>query len=184
MKVFLKVALTIILCFYLIILSNLILFKYYTIADIINHFAFKSEGVNWNAHNFIPLKTIIYYLFLADINFNIRIDNLVGNIIGFAPFGFLLPLLSTRFLSFKKVTVATFCLSLSFELLQLTFRFGSFDVDDLILNTLGGMLGYLPIKLFHLFISYKQRKQDSNRIGSPSPRKAFRFNILEGRSND
>ena len=86
--------------------------------------------------NFIPFKTIIYYLFLADINLNIRVENLVGNMIGFSPFGFILPLFSKKFRSFKRVVIATICLSLTFELIQLVFKFGSFDVDDLILNTL------------------------------------------------
>ena len=41
------------------------------------------------------------------------------------------------------VICLTFLLSLSFETLQLIFKVGSFDVDDLLLNTIGGMLGYL-----------------------------------------
>ena len=36
-------------------------------------------------------------------------------------------------------------------------RFGSFDVDDLILNTLGGIIGYLPIKLLHILINYEKK---------------------------
>ncbi|MDX1807277.1 MAG: VanZ family protein, partial [Paenisporosarcina sp.] len=143
--------------FYLIILSKFILFKYLTIPDVINHITFNNDGYYWNSHNFIPLKTITYYLFLAnDINFNIRIENLTGNVIGFIPFGFLLPLLLNKFHSFKKIGLATFCLSLIFELLQLIFRIGSFDVDDLILNTLGGMIGYLPIKLFGMYIKHRR----------------------------
>ncbi|MFJ5715983.1 VanZ family protein [Neobacillus sp. NPDC093127] len=140
---------------YLSILTKLILFKYLPLEVIISNFTFKSnDEYSWYfTHNFIPFKTIIYYLFLADINLNIRIVNLVGNIIGFAPFGFIVPLLSKRFLSLKNVTIATACLSLLFELTQLVFKFGSFDVDDLILNTLGGMLGYLPIKLIWVFIN-------------------------------
>ncbi|MBS4192765.1 VanZ family protein [Bacillus sp. FJAT-49705] len=162
MKIFVKVGLTLLLCLYLIILSKLILFKYLPMQEIINHFTFSYSAPYWNSHNFIPFKTIIFYLFLADININIRVDNLIGNIIGFIPFGFILPLLSKRLLSFKKITISTFCLSLTFELLQLLFHFGSFDVDDLILNTLGGVLGYLPIKLIYSFINYKQGQQKNS----------------------
>lgn len=53
----------------------------------------------------------------------------------------------------KKVTIYTFLLSLFFELTQLTGLYfiyprgyRLFDVDDLILNTLGGVLGFLLIK--------------------------------------
>ena len=151
-----------VLCFYLLILTKLILFKYFTIQDIIKHFTFSYERNFWIGNNFIPFKTITYYLFLAnDINFNIRVENLTGNIIGFVPFGFILPLLTSKFHSFKKVTMATFYLSLTFELLQLIFKFGSFDVDDLILNTLGGMIGYIPIKLVSMYINRRQGQQKS-----------------------
>ena len=162
MKIVMKLGLTIALCFYLLILSKLILFKYLTIPDIIGHFTFSYEGAYWNSHNFIPFKTITYYLFLAnDINFNIRVENLTGNIIGFVPFGLIL-LLSSKFHSFKKVTIATFCLKMTFELLQLIFRFGSFDVlTYLILNTIGGMIGYIPIKLASMYLKQRRGEQKS-----------------------
>ncbi|MFF2447500.1 VanZ family protein [Neobacillus sp. NPDC058068] len=158
MRIFSKVVLIILLCLYLSILTKLILFKHLPLEIIISNFTFKSnDDFSWYyTSNFIPFKTIIYYLFLADINLNIRIENLGGNVIGFAPFGFIIPLLSKKFLSFKNVAIATACLSLLFELTQLIFKFGSFDVDDLILNTLGGMLGYVPIKLIRLLINQKQ----------------------------
>ena len=38
-------------------------------------------------------------------------------------------------------------MSLTVEILQLVFRVGTFDVDDLILNTLGGIIGYLLLIL-------------------------------------
>ncbi|WP_045519491.1 VanZ family protein [Neobacillus niacini] len=147
MKIILKMTLLLILCLYLAILSKLILFKYIPLSEIINHFNFTYDEYHWRSNNFVPFKTIYFYLYLADINLNIRIENLVGNIIGFVPFGFILPLLAKKFQKLSAVTVSTFCLSLTFELLQLVFEFGSFDVDDLILNTIGGLLGYLPIKL-------------------------------------
>ena len=72
-----------------------------------------------------------------------KYDNIGGNIIGFIPFGILLPVL---FLSLRKIwkTVFTvFCISLLFETTQLLTGLGVFDVDDLILNTAGGLLGYI-----------------------------------------
>jgi len=67
------------------------------------------------------------------------------------------PLLFSKFYRFKKIALATFCLSLTFELLQLIFKFGSFDVDDLILNTVGGVVGYIPVMLV---IKYKEKRQE------------------------
>lgn len=146
-------------CLYLIILSKQILFKFLPLQVIVDHITLNFEGETfWHSHNFIPFKTISYYLFTAaDMNFSIRIVNLAGNVIGFMPFGFLMPLLSRKFLNLKVIILATFCLSLAFELIQLIFRFGSFDVDDLILNTFGGVLGYLFIFLILKFI-FNNRK--------------------------
>jgi glycopeptide antibiotics resistance protein len=162
MKIIFKMTLFLILCLYLAILSKLILFKYIPLSEIINHFNFTYDEYHWRSNNFVPFKTINFYLFLADINLNIRIENLAGNIIGFMPFGFILPLLARKFQKLSTVTLATFCLSLTFELLQLIFEFGSFDVDDLILNTIGGILGYLPIRLVILFTHLKKKKVNGN----------------------
>lgn len=164
MRFFIKAVIFVAFIFYILVLSKLILFKYLTIPDIINHFTFNFDDLYLNSHNFIPFNTIIYYLFLANINFNIRVENLVGNIVGFVPFGFMLPLLSKRFHSFKNMAIITFCLSLVFELVQFIFRFGSFDVDDLILNTLGGVIGYVVIYVFFIFIKYIKQKKVSERI--------------------
>lgn len=153
-----KFALLLILCLYLAILTKLILFKYIPLSEIINHFNFTYDQYLWRSNNFVPFKTIYFYLFLADINLNIRIENLAGNIIGFIPMGVILPLLSKRFFKIKTVILLTFCLSLTYEVLQLTFEFGSFDVDDLILNTFGGILGYIPIKLFRSVNKKRRRK--------------------------
>ena len=46
----------------------------------------------------------------------------------------------------------SFELSLLVEVLQLVTKVGSFDVDDLLLNTVGGILGFLIYKLaVHFF---------------------------------
>ncbi|MBB3905763.1 VanZ family protein [Anoxybacteroides rupiense] len=129
-------------CLYLFILTKMVLFKYVSWKEMIYHFDFSAIQNQWHSSNFTPLKTIIFYLFFADVNLNIKIENLAGNIIGFIPFGWMLPLLSTRFRSFSATMLATLCLSFTYEVMQLLFELGSFDIDDLILNTLGGILGY------------------------------------------
>ena len=40
-------------------------------------------------------------------------------------------------------TIEAFMLSLSIEIIQLFTKVGCFDVDDLLLNTLGGLIGYI-----------------------------------------
>ncbi len=68
--------------------------------------------------------------------------NLFGNVIIFIPFGFFMPMASSRRSLFATVFYS-FGLSLCVETFQLITRVGSFDVDDLLLNTVGGLTGYL-----------------------------------------
>ena len=89
--------------------------------------------------------------------------NIFGNVLAFMPFGFFLPVFSGRCKKFWRTAFYSFELSLLVELLQLVFRVGSFDVDDLLLNTLGGMAGY---GLYRLFVRYyHQRSQRGKESG-------------------
>lgn len=140
------------LAVYLAFLAQQILFKHFSLDMLVDRITFSAEAPFYINHNFTPFKTIGFYLFLADINLNIRVQNLAGNIIGFIPFGFLFPFLFKGLLSLGKITLLTFSVSLGFELLQYIFYLGSFDVDDLILNTLGGALGYIPVMLYKRYV--------------------------------
>lgn len=70
------------------------------------------------------------------------VKNLLGNVLVFVPFGFFMPLAS-RYRSFLVTAFDGFALSLCVETFQILTKVGSFDVDDLLLNTLGGILGYI-----------------------------------------
>ena len=61
----------------------------------------------------------------------------------FMPFGFLLPIMSRKLRGFFRVTFLGFELSLAVEIVQLVSKTGSCDVDDMILNTIGVMSGFL-----------------------------------------
>jgi len=69
-------------------------------------------------------------------------ENLLGNIIIFMPFGFFMPMAS-KSKSFFLTVFFSFSLSFFVEIFQLITRVGIFDVDDMLLNTIGGMLGYI-----------------------------------------
>ena len=69
-------------------------------------------------------------------------SNLFGNVVIFMPFGFFLPMAS-RYRSFAAAVLYSFSLSLMVETFQLLTKVGSFDVDDLLLNTIGGAAGYI-----------------------------------------
>lgn len=94
-------------------------------------------------YNLIPFAEIRrFWVYRKQIGIGKVISNLAGNVIGFLPFGMLLPAFSRRFRSGILVTFLSFDVSLCIELIQLTFKVGIFDVDDIMMNTLGGLIGY------------------------------------------
>ncbi|MFI6335653.1 VanZ family protein [Streptomyces sp. NPDC050535] len=67
-----------------------------------------------------------------------------GNIVLGLPFGLLLPVLAPKTRGVLRVILLTAAVMLLVELLQGTFITGrAFDIDDVILNTTGALLGYL-----------------------------------------
>ena len=68
--------------------------------------------------------------------------NLAGNILIFVPYGFFISMAS-KLRGFFKTLFASMGLSLCVEIVQLFTKVGSFDVDDILLNTIGGVLGYI-----------------------------------------
>ncbi|MBD8069621.1 VanZ family protein [Bacillus sp. PS06] len=97
--------------------------------------------------NFLPFETIL--INIRSISGWHDFSNFVGNIAAFVPFGMFLVLLSkNKRMSFIRVLVGTLSFSLCLECLQVVFSVGIFDVDDLILNTFGGLLGYFAFKIY------------------------------------
>lgn len=95
-------------------------------------------------YNLIPFHEIRRFIVYRRIlGWKAVVLNLWGNILAFLPFGFFLPIHSMRCQKFRYTAFYSFELSLSVELLQLVLKVGSFDVDDLLLNTVGGCLGFL-----------------------------------------
>ncbi|MEC2075262.1 VanZ family protein [Metabacillus fastidiosus] len=78
-----------------------------------------------------------------------------GNIAAFIPFGILIPLLYR--VSFRKF-ISLFVLSILFlETMQTLTYLGSFDIDDVISNTLGAAIGFYAYKVgFSSKITYKK----------------------------
>lgn len=73
--------------------------------------------------------------------------HLIGNLIWFVPLGVLLPMAVPKWGSWRRVACFGVCLSLALEVGQFLFATGVSDVDDLILNTLGGLCGYGLLRL-------------------------------------
>lgn len=86
--------------------------------------------------------------------------NLGGNVVGFIPFGIMIPFLSKKRRNFFLVTILTLEFSLLIEVTQLITKAGSFDVDDLLLNTLGGSIGYMVFVIVNALLK-RWRKKDA-----------------------
>ena len=85
--------------------------------------------------------------------------NVVGNVCVFVPFGAFLPALFAKCKRLFSVLLFTLELSFVVEIVQLVTKIGSFDVDDLLLNTLGGILGYFVYKIMAAKNANKRKKK-------------------------
>jgi len=117
----------------------------------IGHLRFRFAGTHTGPGNFVPFKTIVPQL-LGQGNRLIDMVNLFGNIIPFMPIGLLAPLV-VRSISWQKALVLGVVTGLTFEVMEVVFRVGIFDVDDIMLNALGVMAGY------GVFVMFKRRAQ-------------------------
>ena len=72
----------------------------------------------------------------------------VGNFIMLLPLGIYLPLLYNRLNNFSLVLLVSLLVAITIELLQLATRFRSADIDDVILNTSGALLGFGLLLIF------------------------------------
>ncbi len=108
-------------------------------------------------YNLVPFKEIKRFLVHWESLGTMAVMlNLFGNVAAFVPYGLILPIMYRRLRSLGRITLWTFEFSLLVEVLQLVSKVGSFDVDDLLLNTLGGILGYLGF----VILDWIRRKRD------------------------
>lgn len=94
-------------------------------------------------YNLIPFLEIRrFWMYREQLGMLAFYTNVLGNVLAFLPYGFLLPVAFSGVNSSLFTTLSGLSVSLCVETIQLITRVGSFDVDDLILNTLGAALGY------------------------------------------
>ena len=99
-------------------------------------------------YNLMPLKEIgRFWTYRQTLGVWSVLMNLIGNVVAFIPFGLFRPRLFPACRRFILTVVLAFEFSLCVEILQLVWKVGSFDVDDLLLNTLCGILGFLVYRI-------------------------------------
>lgn len=99
------------------------------------------QDVSWSSSNFIPFHEMFRYDFGSRLFFK----NVLGNMLLFVPYGFFM----AYYLKLKKpkeIILLSLLVSTTIETTQLLIG-RVFDVDDIFLNIIGGLIGYFVYRL-------------------------------------
>ncbi len=114
---------------------------------------FGREVMSINIVRLTPLASTIQFvensLFLKDI-----LINIIGNFLMFLPFGFL-AWIFPKFYDFKTLILSFLFVLIIVEALQYFTRLGVFDIDDVILNSIGMSLGFLLMNFLERIFAIK-----------------------------
>ena len=121
--------------------------------------------------NLVPLQGILKMIenasiFDDEVTQRIVFINLAGNVLLFSPLGFAIPLLEKRLNRILLAVLLGLAFSLVIELAQTFLIARVFDVDDLILNAMGTLIGFMVYALLNLaspFRSFFERVREAAR---------------------
>ena len=112
-------------------------------------------GTHDGPANWIPFKTIVPYL-LGSGGWLIGGMNIIGNIVLLVPIGFLMPLVFSK-ISWKQIIIVSIFSSFIIEGAQAILHIGIFDIDDVILNALGIIIGYWKFTIWPICIAFVKK---------------------------
>lgn len=98
--------------------------------------------------NIVPFKQIL--LMLNNQNRGVAVLNLIGNVLIFLPIGLIVPTLWKNQRTLVNTIVVGFLISLFIEMVQMVLPRAT-DIDDLILNTTGVVIGFLVYKVIYRY---------------------------------
>ncbi len=106
------------------------------------------QDVNYGTNNVIPFKEILRY----EVGSKMFIKNILGNIILFVPFG----LFVSYIMKTRKMWPILFITVVTSGIIEYTqLKIGrTFDIDDILLNLIGGLIGYLIYLVFNVVESH------------------------------
>ena len=117
----------------------------------------KKRVGSFQSINLVPFRTIAEFMFSDDIILrSFALSNILGNIVIFVPLGIYITLMNRN----KSVIVNTFIIALLStlaEVLQFIFKVGASDIDDVMLNTLGGFVGVISFCLIYKIFKSKTK---------------------------
>lgn len=104
------------------------------------------DDVTWSTNNFIPFREIMRY----NITSRLFLKNVIGNMLMFLPFGFFISVYIKSDKPYLTILL-TVIASVAIEIVQMCIG-RVFDVDDIILNVIGGTLGFLIYNIIRKII--------------------------------
>lgn len=128
--------------------------------DFVGNFKDRINSGAWGV-NFVPFRTMKNYIKYS--GFLHTLTNIFGNILIFIPYGILLPEIFPKYRKMTKVFLLSFVTSFFVEFIQF-FIGRSVDIDDLILNVFGSIIGYL---IWKKVLRYKFAKKKRKKIKRP-----------------
>jgi len=138
----------ILLIAYIIVLIEVLVFKHLALIRI-GQMRFNFGGTQEGPANLIPFKTILYYL-QGHNGLLIGGINIIGNIIALVPLGFLFPFIFSK-VNWKNTILLALASGLIIEVSQVLLHVGIFDIDDVILNGLGVVIGFWKFNIYSNF---------------------------------
>ena len=126
-----------------IIFYKELLMLFFIIYILLLYYIVTFQDNNYGTNNLVPFKEIFRY----SITSKLFIKNVIGNVLLFVPLG----IFCAYYINNKKVYIIIFLsilISSSIEFAQ--YKIGrTLDIDDVILNTIGAVLGFFLYKLWH-----------------------------------
>lgn len=97
-----------------------------------------------NKHDISEVCIRPFYIFTLAEKGNTVYRSVLLNVLMFVPFGLLLPeILNRSFARFFTIFFIAFGTSVAIEVLQYVFKAGRTEIDDVIFNVLGAIVGYI-----------------------------------------
>lgn len=109
------------------------------------------------SYNLVPFRTIWEYISGNNqVSQSFVVSNILGNIVVFIPCGLYLQVIQRR-RGFLKSLLILVALSVAIESIQYIFGLGASDIDDVLLNTCGGVIGVLLYALLRKIFKADER---------------------------
>lgn len=135
--------------YYLWVLANILFF------DV--GFGRHDAVIGMNLQPFYTIKNYLTAYKFGNINAELVIMNIIGNLAAFMPMAVFLPAIFRAEHNFLLFFLTMFIMVAAVEGVQYFTHTGSCDVDDLILNVLGAMSVWIILLPWRIFVRYRER---------------------------